>query len=144
MTISWTCFSMKIESGAYVLPQPLSLRIKKGLIFAATPASDIVCGPSQLASGITLQVFMTGRGTPYGLAEAPVIKVSSRNDMQKQWNDLIDFNAGGIATGEESVEEAGARLFNLILEVASGRKKPYAEEFKLNNFLCFFNPAPIT
>ena len=117
---------------------------KKGLIFAATPASDIVCGPSQLASGITLQVFMTGRGTPYGLAEAPVIKVSSRNDMQKQWNDLIDFNAGGIATGEESVEEAGARLFNLILEVASGRKKPYAEEFKLNNFLCFFNPAPIT
>ena len=87
---------------------------------------------------------MTGRGTPYGLAEAPVIKVSSRNDMQKQWNDLIDFNAGGIATGEESVEEAGARLFNLILDVASGRKKPYAEEFKLNNFLCFFNPAPIT
>ena len=37
---------------------------KKGLIYAATPASDIVCGPCQLASGIGLQVFMTGRGTP--------------------------------------------------------------------------------
>lgn len=123
---------------------PGELPTKKGLIFAATPASDIVCGPSQLASGITLQVFMTGRGTPYGLAEAPVIKVSTRNDMQELWHDLIDLNAGGIATGDESVEEVGTRLFSLILDVASGRKKPYAEEFKLNNFLCFFNPAPIT
>lgn len=123
---------------------PGELPTKKGLIFAATPASDIVCGPSQLASGITLQVFMTGRGTPYGLAEAPVIKVCSRNDMKEQWDDLIDLNAGDIATGEESVEEVGTRLFNLILDVASGKKKPYAEQFKLNNFLCFFNPAPIT
>lgn len=39
---------------------------KHGLIYAATPASDIVCGPCQLASGIGLQVFMTGRGTPTG------------------------------------------------------------------------------
>ena len=123
---------------------PGELPTKKGLIFAATPASDIVCGPSQLASGITLQVFMTGRGTPYGLAEAPVIKVCSRNDMQEQWNDLIDLNAGGIATGDESVQEVGERLFTLIVDVASGKKKPYAEQFKLNNFLCFFNPAPIT
>lgn len=123
---------------------PGELPTKRGLIFAATPASDIVCGPSQLASGITLQVFMTGRGTPYGLAEAPVIKVCSRNDMKAQWDDLIDLDAGGIATGEETVEEVGKRLFDLILDVASGTKKPYAEQFKLNNFLCFFNPAPIT
>ncbi len=60
---------------------------KKGLIYAATPASDIVCGPCQLASGITLQVFMTGRGTPYGLAAAPVIKVCSRNEMKEMWQD---------------------------------------------------------
>jgi galactarate dehydratase len=46
---------------------------EKGLIFAATPASDFVCGTLQLASGINLQVFTTGRGTPYGLAVAPVI-----------------------------------------------------------------------
>ncbi len=44
----------------------------KGLIFAATPASDFVCGTLQLASGMTLHVFTTGRGTPYGLAAAPV------------------------------------------------------------------------
>lgn len=122
---------------------PGELPSKHGLIFAATPASDIVCGPSQLASGITLQVFMTGRGTPYGLAEAPVIKVCSRNVMKEMWNDLIDLDAGSIATGEETVQEVGERLFNLILDVAGGQK-PYAEQFGLNNFLCYFNPAPIT
>jgi galactarate dehydratase len=122
---------------------PGELPTKKGLIFAATPASDIVCGPSQLASGMTVQVFMTGRGTPYGLAEAPVIKVSSRNALKNKWQDLIDLDAGSIATGEETVEVVGERLFNLILDVASG-KKPFSEQYGLNNFLCYFNPAPIT
>lgn len=122
---------------------PGELPTKRGLIFAATPASDIVCGPSQLASGITLQVFMTGRGTPYGLAEVPVIKVSTRNAMKEMWTDLIDFNAGSIITGVQSVQEAGEELFDLIIDVASG-KKPAAEALGLNNFLCYFNPAPIT
>ncbi|WP_010238199.1 galactarate dehydratase [Clostridium arbusti] len=117
---------------------------KKGLIYAATPASDIVCGPMQLASGITLQVFMTGRGTPYGLAAAPVIKVCSRVDLKEQWPDLIDVNAGTIATGEATLEDVGTELFNLIVDVASGRKKSLAEELKLYNDLCIFNPAPIT
>ncbi|MGL5434799.1 MAG: galactarate dehydratase [Lachnospiraceae bacterium] len=117
---------------------------KKGLIYAATPASDIVCGPCQLASGIGVQVFMTGRGTPYGLAVAPVIKVCSRNDMKEQWPDLIDINAGPIATGEETIETIGTLLFHEIIDVASGRKQPYAEKYKLYNDLCIFNPAPIT
>jgi len=117
---------------------------KKGLIFAATPASDIVCGPSQLASGITLQVFITGRGTPYGLAMAPVIKVCSRNVMKDMWQDLIDINAGVIATGEATIEEVGIQLFNEIIDVASGRKQTFAEKYQLHNDLCIFNPAPIT
>ncbi|MDF2951232.1 MAG: garD [Anaerocolumna sp.] len=117
---------------------------KKGLIYAATPASDIVCGPMQLASGITLQVFMTGRGTPYGLAAAPVVKVSSRTDLKDMWKDLIDVNAGVIATGESSIEEVGTELFHFIVDVASGRKQTWAERYKLYNDLCIFNPAPIT
>ena len=117
---------------------------KHGLIYAATPASDIVCGPCQLASGIGLQVFMTGRGTPYGLAIAPVIKVCSRNDMKNMWQDLIDVNAGPIATGESTIPEVGTELFNMIIDVASGRKQSYAEKYKLHNDLCIFNPAPIT
>lgn len=122
---------------------PGDVPAKRGLIFAATPASDIVCGPSQVASGITLQVFMTGRGTPYGLAEAPVIKVSTRNAMKEMWSDLIDFDAGTIVTGEQTIQEAGEELFGFIVDVASG-VKPAAEALQLNNFLCYFNPAPIT
>ncbi|MBQ7064023.1 MAG: galactarate dehydratase [Firmicutes bacterium] len=117
---------------------------RKGLIFAATPASDIVCGPSQLASGITLQVFMTGRGTPYNLAAAPVVKVCSRTDMKEQWPDLIDISAGPIATGHATIEEIGTELFNFIIDVASGRKQTFAEHHRIYNYLCFFNPAPIT
>lgn len=117
---------------------------KNGLIYAATPASDIVCGPCQLASGIGLQVFMTGRGTPYGLALAPVIKVCSRNEMKDKWNDLIDINAGVILDGEITIKEVGEMLFNDIIQVASGNKKSLAEEHGLHNDFCIFNPAPIT
>lgn len=117
---------------------------RHGLIYAATPASDIVCGPCQLASGITLQVFMTGRGTPYGLAAAPVIKVCSRNEMKDMWQDLIDVNAGPIATGEATIQEIGTELFNKIIAVASGKDQSFAEKYKLHNDLCIFNPAPIT
>lgn len=117
---------------------------ERGLVFAATPASDIVCGPMQLASGIALQVFMTGRGTPYGLAAAPVVKVCSRSDMHDMWSDLIDIDAGTIATGDETIEEVGLRLFEKIVAVASGRETVWAETYGLHNDLCIFNPAPIT
>ena len=117
---------------------------KHGMIFAATPASDIVCGPCQLASGIGLQVFMTGRGTPYGLAAAPVIKVCSRNEAKEQWPDLIDVCAGPIATGDKTISDVGTELFNMIIDVASGREQPWAEKYRLHNYLCIFNPAPIT
>lgn len=115
-----------------------------GLIYAATPASDIVCGPCQLASGIGLQVFMTGRGTPYGLALAPVIKVCSRSEMKDKWSDLIDINAGVILDGQTTIKEVGETLFNEIVQVASGNKKSLAEEHELHNDFCIFNPAPIT
>ncbi len=117
---------------------------KKGLIYAATPASDIVCGPCQLASGIGLQVFITGRGTPYGLAMAPVLKLCSRNEMKNQWGDLIDFNCGPVSEGEATIKELGEQLFLDIIDIASGRKQTAAEKYKIHNDLCIFNPAPIT
>lgn len=123
---------------------PAERPTKPGMIFAATPASDIVCGPCQLASGIGLQVFMTGRGTPYGLAAAPVIKVCSRNEAKEMWPDLIDVCAGPIATGEKEISDVGTELFNLIIDVASGKAQPWAEKYRLHNYLCIFNPAPIT
>jgi galactarate dehydratase len=123
---------------------PAEKPTRHGMIYANTPASDFVCGTCQLASGIGLQVFMTGRGTPYGLAAVPVIKVCSRNAMKEQWGDLIDFNAGPIATGDMTVQEAGLELFNQMIDTASGRRKPAAEKYGIHNDLCLFNPAPIT
>lgn len=117
---------------------------QKGLIYAATPASDFVCGTLQLASGMHVQVFTTGRGTPYGLAMATVIKVSTRNSLTEQWHDLIDVNAGRIATGEAMIEEVGWEIFRLIIDVASGRKETWADHWGLYNALCLFNPAPVT
>lgn len=117
---------------------------RKGLIYAATPASDFVCGTLQLASGIHLQVFTTGRGTPYGLAMAPVIKVATRNALTEQWPDIMDVNAGRIATGEATIEEVGWEIFRLLIEIASGRKQSWADHWGIHNDLCLFNPAPIT
>jgi galactarate dehydratase len=117
---------------------------QKGLIYAATPASDFICGTLQLAAGMNLHVFTTGRGTPYGLAQVPVIKVATRSDLTRRWHDLMDVNAGTIATGEKTIEEVGWELFQLMLDVASGRKKTWAEQWKLRNALVLFNPAPVT
>ena len=117
---------------------------QKGLIYAATPASDFVCGTQQLASGITLQVFTTGRGTPYGLEAAPVIKVATRRDLAARWHDLMEVDAGTIATGEATIEDVGWEIFRLILDVASGRKKTWADHWGLFNALAVFNPAPVT
>jgi len=118
--------------------------IERGLVYAATPASDFICGTLQLAAGINLHVFTTGRGTPYGLAEVPVIKVATRSDLARRWHDLMDVNAGRIADGSATIEDVGWELFRLMLEVASGRKKTWAEHWKLHNALVLFNPAPVT
>jgi galactarate dehydratase len=117
---------------------------KKGLIFAATPASDFVCGTLQLAASMNMHIFTTGRGTPYGLAMVPVIKVASRSALAHQWPDLIDVNAGTIATGEASIEDVGWQIFQMVLDVASGRHQTWADHWGLHNDLALFNPTPLT
>jgi galactarate dehydratase len=118
-------------------------RDQKGLVYAATPASDFICGTLQLAAGMNLHVFTTGRGTPYGLAACPVIKVATRTDLARRWHDLMDVNAGCIADGECTVDEAGEALFELMIAVASG-ERTWAERWGLHNALALFNPAPVT
>ena len=115
----------------------------KGLVFAATPASDFICGTQQLAS-MNMHVFTTGEGSPYGLALVPVVKVSSRTALAEKWHDLIDIDAGRIATGDATIEAVGWEIFHFILDVASGRKKTWAEHWGLGNALAPFNPGPVT
>jgi len=136
-----------VKSGSAPISNVLSPGEKlraKGLTYAATPASDFICGTLQMAAGMNLHVFTTGRGTPYGLAAVPVIKVATRSDLARRWHDLMDLNAGAIADGTASIEDVGWQLFHLMLDVASGRKRTWAEQWKLHNQLVLFNPAPVT
>jgi galactarate dehydratase len=64
--------------------------------------------------------------------------------LARRWKDLIDFDAGCIATGEKTIEETGWDLFHLILDVASGRTKPWSDRWGIHNDLTLFNPAPVT
>ena len=117
---------------------------QKGLVFAATPASDFICGTLQLAAGMNMHIFTTGRGTPYGLSVAPVIKVASNSGLAERWRDLIDIDAGRIATAQATVEEVGWEIFRLILQVASGRQQTWADQWGLHNQFVLFNPGPVT
>nr|WP_319483864.1 galactarate dehydratase [uncultured Cohaesibacter sp.] len=117
---------------------------RKGLTFAATPAGDFVCGTLQLAAGMNLHIFTTGRGTPYNLPTTPTIKVATNSTLASRWFDIMDVDAGRIASGEITVEEGGWELFRLILDIASGRSKTAADKLGIRNDLVLFNPAPIT
>ena len=78
---------------------------------------------------------------------APAVRyrqpVDRRSRLQR-WNDLIDLDAGPIATGEKTIEQVGWELFQLMLDVASGRKQVWADKWGLHNDLTLFNPAPVT
>ncbi len=116
---------------------------QKGLLFASSPASDFICGTLQVAAGMNLHVFTTGRGTPYGLASVPVVKVATRTELAERWHDLMDLDAGRIATGRATIETVGTELFELLLAVAGGRRT-WAEHWGLGNALALFNPGPVT
>ncbi|MEM8813166.1 MAG: galactarate dehydratase [Pseudomonadota bacterium] len=116
---------------------------QKGLLFAATPASDFICGTLQLAAGMNVHIFTTGRGTPYGLAEVPVVKVVTRTDLARRWYDLVDVDAGRMISADLTLEAMGREIFETIIDVAGG-KKTSAERLGLRNQLALFNPGPVT
>ena len=86
-----------------------------------SPAHDAVCNTGLISAGAHLIVFTTGRGTPLGAPVAPVIKVSSNNDVFYRMKDNIDINAGDIVKGTESIQSVGEKIFKEIIEVASGK-----------------------
>ena len=93
--------------------------------------------------GMNVHVFTTGRGTPYGLAEVPVIKVATPSGLAQRWHDLMDIDAGRIVSAGETIESMGQAMFDTILAVASGQKT-CAERLRLSNQLALFNPGPVT
>jgi altronate hydrolase len=73
-----------------------------------------------VASGATLLLFTTGRGTPLGFP-VPTLKVSSNTAIAEKKPHWIDFNAGALLDGRATLDSLADELFALVLEVASGR-----------------------
>ena len=94
---------------------------KAGLVFMDTPGFDPICTTGLVAGGANVLVFTTGRGSVLGLKPTPCIKLATNTPMYDRMVDDMDINAGTILEGE-SVEDAGRRLFELILEVADGTR----------------------
>ena len=92
-----------------------------GLVFMDTPGFDPICTTGLVAGGANVLVFTTGRGSVLGLKPTPCIKFATNTPMYDRMIDDMDINAGTILEGE-SVEDAGRRLFDLIIEVADGTR----------------------
>src|SRR5216684_1710022 len=93
-----------------------------GFVFMNTPGYDPVSLTGLAAGGCNLIAFTTGRGSAIGFPSIPVIKIASNSVTYRRMTDNMDVNAGAIADGERTVPEVGREIFDLMLEVASGRK----------------------
>jgi altronate hydrolase len=91
-----------------------------GFTFMNTPGYDPVSLTGLAAGGCNLIAFTTGRGSAIGFPTIPVIKIATNSNTYRRMTDNMDVNAGAIADGEGTVQEIGRRIFDLMLEVASG------------------------
>jgi altronate hydrolase len=93
----------------------------RGFVYMDTPGYDPVSATGQVAGGANLICFTTGRGSAYGCAPTPSLKLSTNTALWLKQQDDIDLDCGGIVEGLETVDEAGERIFRLMLDTASGR-----------------------
>jgi arabinonate dehydratase len=94
----------------------------KGFVYMDTPGYDPVSATGQVAGGANMVVFTTGRGSAYGCAPSPSLKLSTNTQLWVKQEEDIDLNCGEIADGTASIDEIGERLFRLMLDTASGAK----------------------
>ena len=103
----------------YEYAEPVSA---KGFVYMDTPGYDPVSATGQVAGGANMIVFTTGRGSAYGCAPSPSLKLSTNTALWTKQEEDIDLNCGEIADGNASVDEIGEQLFRLMLDTASGAK----------------------
>ncbi len=106
-----------------------------GLTLLCTPGNDVECVTAQAGSGANLVLFTTGLGTPTGNPVAPVVKISTNSALAERMGDIIDFDAGGIVTGETTIPECAEKLLEHCIEVASGERFTKAELLGQNDFI---------
>lgn len=108
---------------------------KAGLNLLCTPGNDVESTTALAAAGANLILFTTGLGTPTGNPVTPVIKVSSNTRIAERMHDIIDFDAGKIISGEDTIPSAAVQLMAYMLEVASGTRKAKADINEQNDFI---------
>ncbi len=120
----------------YEYAQPVAV---KGFVYMDTPGYDPVSATGQVAGGANLIVFTTGRGSAYGCAPAPSLKLSTNTALWTKQEEDIDLNAGTIVDGTASVQEVGDALFRLMLATASGEKsKSELHGYGQNEFIPWY------
>ena len=95
---------------------------QKGFVFMDTPGYDPVAATGQVAGGANLVCFTTGRGSVFGCKPAPSIKLATNTPMFRRMEDDMDINCGTILDGDETVQQCGERVFELMLRTASGER----------------------
>lgn len=93
----------------------------KGLNLLSAPGNDLVAATACAASGAQIVLFTTGRGTPFA-SPVPTVKISTNSRLAGNKGNWIDFNAGRIVSDDLPMEDAAKELFQLVLDVASGKK----------------------
>ena len=93
---------------------------KAGLCLLCTPGNDVESTTAEVGSGANIVLFTTGLGTPTGNPIAPVIKISTNTKLYEKMSDIIDINTGTIIEGQETIEQAGERILEYVIKVASG------------------------
>lgn len=107
-----------------------------GLVFMDTPGYDPVSATGQVAGGANLICFTTGRGSAYGCAPTPSLKISTNTALWLRQTEDIDHNCGSILDGTKTIEELGAEIFGLMLATASGdRTKSELHGYGQNEFV---------
>jgi altronate dehydratase large subunit len=113
---------------------------KRGFVYMDTPAHDIEQLTGMVAGGAQIVVFTTGRGSPCGSPIAPVIKITGNHTTFVHMRDNMDLDVSGVLRGKETIEQAGKRIFDEIIAVASG-KPTKAEKTGQRDFSIFkINP----
>lgn len=108
---------------------------KPGLTLLCTPGNDVESTTAMAGSGANIILFTTGLGTPTGNPVTPVIKVSSNTKLAERMPDIIDIDTGPVIAGEKTIEEMGADMLDLIIEVASGNIKTKAQLLDQDDFI---------
>ncbi|WP_354334532.1 altronate dehydratase family protein [Pedobacter sp. CG_S7] len=108
---------------------------KPGLNLLCTPGNDVESTTAEVGSGANVVLFTTGLGTPTGNPIAPVIKISSNTILFNKMNDIIDIDTGSIIDKTETIQEAGARILNYVIEVASGNIQVKAVKHIQDDFI---------